>query len=129
MITTGVTTNAKLLLLRMLAEQECKVALYTSAADLNSDTTKYTTTGEASGKGYPAGGVTLKNPRVWQDRAAACLGWDSPVLPTASVTAVGFMIYDTSTLAAIFVGAWNGSYTSTEGPFTISIAPDQVCIE
>lgn len=36
-----------------------KVALFTSAATLDSDTTAYSTTNEASGTGYTAGGETL----------------------------------------------------------------------
>jgi len=36
-----------------------KIALYTNTATLNSDTTAYTTTGEASGGNYAAGGLAL----------------------------------------------------------------------
>jgi hypothetical protein len=36
-----------------------KIALYTAAADINADTTVYTTTGEVVGTGYTAGGNTL----------------------------------------------------------------------
>ena len=36
-----------------------KIALYTNTATLNADTTAYTTTGEASGGNYAAGGLAL----------------------------------------------------------------------
>ena len=36
-----------------------KIALYTAAADLNADTTVYSTTNEITGTGYTAGGNTL----------------------------------------------------------------------
>jgi hypothetical protein len=36
-----------------------KIALYTNTATLNADTTAYTTTGEASGGNYVAGGLAL----------------------------------------------------------------------
>ena len=38
-----------------------KVALYTEAANINSTTTAYTTTGEIVASGYTAGGLTLTN--------------------------------------------------------------------
>ena len=39
--------------------QSFKIALYTSSATLNAETTAYSTTNEASGTGYTAGGNTL----------------------------------------------------------------------
>ena len=42
-----------------LSTDVLKIALYTSSADLNADTTVYTTTAEISGTGYTAGGNTL----------------------------------------------------------------------
>jgi hypothetical protein len=117
-------------MLEYLAKESLKLALYTGAADIGPDTAAYTSVGEASGRGYKPGGVPLKNSRVWDDRGTACLTWDSPVLQVASVSANGFMIYCPNRAnKAIFVGAWNATYTSTEGPFTINIAADQICIE
>jgi hypothetical protein len=39
--------------------QSFKIALYTSSATLNAETTAYSTTNETSGTGYTAGGNTL----------------------------------------------------------------------
>ena len=129
MITTGLTLAAKVVLLQMLAKQEARVALYTLEADLGPETQTYTSKGECVGKGYKKGGVPLKNARVWIDRDSACLTWDSPVLPVSTLSAGGFLIYVPAVgNKAIFVGAYNAVYTSTEGPFTISISADQICL-
>ena len=42
-----------------LSTNTLKIALYTASADLNEATTVYTTSGEVTGTGYVAGGVTL----------------------------------------------------------------------
>lgn len=130
MISSGVTTAAKLLFLKSIAHDQCYVALYRSDANLDSNCTQYTPDGEVEGQGYKAGGVPLRNCRVWEDRGAACLSWDSPTLPNATITAAGFMIYNRSkNNTALFVGSYGAEFTSSHGPFTINIAADQICIE
>lgn len=130
MITTGLTTQAKLLMLQLLAKESFKVALYDMDANLDPSTPAYTSIGEVQGKGYKPGGVPLKNARVFEANGCAYLGWDSVVLPVASIRASGFLIYATSSSnRAIFVGAWNQSYESVEGPFTINISADQIGLE
>lgn len=130
MISTGLTTPAKLLMLELLSKESFKLALYDSAADIGPHTLAYTDVGEAHGKGYKAGGLALKNARVWEDRGSACLTWDSPVIPVSTISAVGFLIYIPNRAnRAIFAGAWNATFTSTEGPFTVNIAADQICID
>jgi hypothetical protein len=130
MITTGITPSAKMLMLQLLSQEQFKLALYDATADIGPDTLAYTSVGETSGKGYKPGGVALKNARVWDDRGTACLTWDSPVLPVASISANGFLIYIPSRgNKAVFAGAWNATYTSTEGPFTINIASDCIVLE
>jgi hypothetical protein len=130
MITTGLTVSAKMLLLDYLAKESLKLALYTGVADIGPETTAYTTAGEVVGRGYKPGGVPLKGGRVWEDRGSACLTWDSPVIPVSTISANGFMIYCPNRgNKAIFVGSWNATYTSTEGPFTVNISADQICID
>lgn len=127
MITSGVTVAAKLQFLQSIVNDNCKVALYTTQADLNTETKKYTSAGEVKGQGYKPGGFSLKGCRVWEDRGSACLTWDSVTIPNASITAAGFMIYDASKNdTAIFVGSYGAEYTSSHGPFTINIASDQI---
>lgn len=130
MITTGLTVPAKMLALELLSKEQFKLALYDGGADIGPETLAYTSVGEVVGKGYKAGGVPLKNARIWEDRGAACLTWDSPVIPVSTISANGFLIYIPNRAnKAVFVGAWNATFTSTEGPFTINIAADQICIE
>jgi hypothetical protein len=125
MITTGVTCEAKLIFLSAVLNDQCKLALYTSQASIGPDTKVYTPEGECKGQGYKAGGVPLKGCRVWEDRGSACLTWDSPTLPNASITAAGFAIYDASKgNKVLFVGAYGAEYTSSNGPFTANLAND-----
>lgn len=127
MITSGITTEAKLLFLSAVLTDQCYVALYTSQADIGPETKTYTPEGEVRGMGYKAGGVPLKDCRVWEDRGSACLTWASPTLPNASITAAGFMIYDRARgNKALFVGAYGAEYTSSNGPFTINLAADTI---
>lgn len=129
MITTGITVSSKVCMLELLAKQDFKLALYSINAELDCYTAEYTPTNEARGKGYKAGGLDLENPRVWVEDEQAYLTWDSPVIPVSTLSANGFMIYcPTMDNRSIFIGSWNATYTSTEGPFTINISPEQVCL-
>ena len=130
MITTGLTLPAKSLLLELLSKESFKLALYEGSADIGPSSPHYTSIGEVRGKGYKAGGLPLKNARVWAERECAYLSWDSPVIPVSTISANGFMIYIPNRAnVSIFVGAWNSTFTSTEGPFTVNIAADQICLE
>lgn len=127
MLITGVPLAAKLLLLELIQSDVHKLALYTSKADLGPNTDKYTTKGEASGQGYKAGGIELKNCSVHLDDDYACISWDSPTFPNATITAAGFMIYNASRGSVpIFIGAWDAEYTSTNGPFRVNLADGQI---
>lgn len=111
-------------------EDEYKLVLYTSKADLDEETTRYVTQGEVSGKGYRVGGVPLKNPKVWIDRGAGCLTFDSVTLPTATITARGYAIINASKDNKIIcIIDWGAEYTSTEGPFHVRIAADQIVFD
>ena len=43
------------------AADSFKAALYLASATINADSTAYTATGEVSGSGYTAGGITVTN--------------------------------------------------------------------
>jgi hypothetical protein len=130
MITTCIPTSGKTYFLERALGDQFMLALYTSQADLGPDTTAYTSANEVRGKGYKPGGLALKNPRVWVDRGAACLTFDSVAIQVATLTARGFLVYNKSRdNRAIFVGDWGGEYTSTEGPFTIPIAADLIVFD
>jgi len=70
-----------------------KIALYTAAADLNADTTVYTTTNEVTGTGYTAGGVTLTGVTLNTSGSTAYINFDNVVF-NASVTARCALIYN-----------------------------------
>lgn len=111
-------------------DDQYKVVFYTAQADLGADTATYTSAGEVSGKGYRQGGMALKNPRVWVDRGAGCLTFDSLTIPVATITVRGFAIINASKGGkVIFVGDYGAEYTSTEGPFTFNVASDLICFD
>lgn len=74
-----------------------KLALYTSAATLDSSTTVYTTSGEVSGGGYTAGGValTLSVSPTTSD-GTTYISFNNAVWSPASFTARGGLIYNTA---------------------------------
>ncbi len=73
-----------------------KMALYTGAASLNADTTVYTTSGETSGSGYSAGGVTMTNAVISTDGTTVYVDFDDVVWSPANFTARGALIYNFS---------------------------------
>jgi hypothetical protein len=77
--------------------QVYKIALYTNAATLNADTTAYTSTGEATGGNYSAGGqilVVSQIPTIGNQTGAATtyLSFTNAAW-TGSITARGALIY------------------------------------
>ena len=97
-----------------------KIALYTSSADLDADTTAYTATGEVSGSGYTATGYTLQNQVVATSGTTAYFDADDPEWTTASFTTAGALIYnETASNKAIAVLSFGGDFTVTSGTFRI----------
>tara|TARA_R110000868_G_scaffold100202_6_gene275695 strand:- start:1407 stop:1823 length:417 start_codon:yes stop_codon:yes gene_type:complete len=70
-----------------------KIALYTANADLNADTTVYSTTDEVTGTGYVAGGVALTGVTLNTSGSVAYINFDNVVF-NASVTARCALIYN-----------------------------------
>jgi hypothetical protein len=70
-----------------------KIALYTADADLNADTTVYSTTNEVTGGGYTAGGVTLTGVTLNTSGSTAYINFNNVVF-NASVTARCALIYN-----------------------------------
>lgn len=99
-----------------------KMALYTSSsATLNASTTSYTSTGEVSGTGYTAGGITLSGFNAALSGNAADLTFTSPVWPGATITADTALIYNASkSNRAVGVLSFTSS-SSTNGNFTVTI--------
>ena len=112
-----------------------KLALYTSSATLDANTTTYSASNEASGSNYTAGGLALTNTGVTATNINANTGtgfcdFSDLTFPNVSVTARGALIYNstpsansnantTLTNASVCVLDFGGDKTSTDGDFTI----------
>ena len=97
-----------------------KLALYTSSATLGASTTAFTTTGQASGTNYTSGGANLTNVTPTTSGTTAIVDFSDLTFGTATVTARGALIYNSSAsnkaVAAIDFG---GDKTASAGDFTI----------
>lgn len=109
-----------------------KIALYTSSATLSATTTAYTTTGEATGTNYTAGGNTLS---ITNDPGSSTTGggvgfvdFDDITWGTSTITARGALIYNTTpntasvgslTNPAVAVLDFGSDKSSTSGNFQI----------
>jgi hypothetical protein len=85
-----------------------KAALFLASATVGPSTTTYTTTGEASGTGYTAGGVTVTN-----GNAPASSGTTAYWTPSASLSWSGLTL--SSAVDAVQL------YNSTQGDKTIGV--------
>jgi len=96
------------------------LALYTSSATLDATTTAYTVTNEASGTGYSAGGQALTTVAPTSSSTTAYLDFDDETWTTATITARGALIYNsTQSNKAVAVLDFGGDKTSTAGDFTV----------
>ena len=97
-----------------------KIALYTSAATLSAATTAYATTNEVVGTGYTAGGNTLTGATISSSGTTAFVDFNDTTWATATITARGALIYDSSVSGkAIAVLDFGADKTSTAGNFTV----------
>lgn len=125
-ITSTLTTSFKVELLKgnhnftNSRGDTMKLALYTSSATLGATTTSFVTTGQASGTGYSTGGSNLTNVTPTSTGTTAVTDFSDLTFGTATITARGCMIYNSSdsnkSVATIDFG---GDKTSTAGDFTI----------
>ncbi len=112
-----------------------KLALYTSSATIDANTTSYTSTNEVTGTNYTAGGGTLVNLGVTASNTSASAGtgytdYSDLTFTNATITARGALIYNTTpsangtanttlTNAAVCALDFGSDKTSTAGDFTI----------
>ena len=97
-----------------------KIALYTSSATLDASTTVYTTSNEVVGTGYTAGGNTLTNVTPTSSGTTAFTDFADTTWSTATITARGALIYNSSdSNKAVCVLDFGSDKTSTAGNFTI----------
>ena len=114
-----------------------KLALYTSSASIDANTTAYTASNEVSGTNYTAGGGSLTNLGVVTSNNTASTGtgftdFSDLTFANATITARGALIYNstpsansnantTLTNAAVCVLDFGSDKTSTAGDFTIIV--------
>lgn len=72
------------------------IALFTSAATLDASTTTYSTTNEATGTGYSAGGIALTGATISLSGSTAIVDFNDASFSNVSITARGALIYNTS---------------------------------
>ena len=98
------------------------IALYTNTATLDATTTAYTTTGEASGGNYVAGGLALtisQAPTIGNQTGAATSYISfSNAAWTGAITARGALIYKAGDNGAVCVLDFGADKTSTS-TFTV----------
>jgi hypothetical protein len=99
-----------------------KIALFTSAATLGATTTAYATTNEVSGVGYTAGGETLANFASGLSTGTAYVTFDDATWTSATITARGALIYNSSkSNKAVAVFDFGSDIVSTSGTFTVDL--------
>lgn len=101
-----------------------KIALYTSSATLDANTTAYTTSNEVPSTGnYTAGGNTLSvttTPTNGGSGTTAYIDFADTTWSAATITARGALIYNNSqSNAAVAVLDFGSDKTSTDGDFTV----------
>lgn len=97
-----------------------KIALYTNLATLDRTTTVYIVTNEVAGPGYVAGGATLANFASGISGNTAWMSFDNPSWPSASFTARGALIYNSSQgNKSVMVIDFGADITASGGTFLI----------
>lgn len=112
-----------------------KIALYTSSASIDANSTAYSATNEVSGTNYTAGGNTLTNLGVVTSNNTASTGvgftdFSDSTWANSTITARGALIYNNTpsansnantslTNAAVCVLDFGSDKTSSDGSFTI----------
>jgi hypothetical protein len=113
-----------------------KLALYSSMANLDANTTSYTTVGEVTGTNYTAGGAVLTNGGVTASNASASSGvgfatFSNVTFANSTITARGALIYNTTpsangtanttlTNAAVMVLDFGSDKVSSSSSFTVT---------
>tara|TARA_Y100001937_G_scaffold108324_1_gene151889 strand:+ start:26 stop:463 length:438 start_codon:yes stop_codon:yes gene_type:complete len=100
-----------------------KIALFTSSATLGASTTAFSTSNEitnSSGTAYTSGGATLTSVTPTLDSSTAVCDFSDVSFTSASFTANGALIYNSSqSNKAVAAIAFGGDKTVSSGTFTI----------
>ena len=128
-ITSAICTSFKVELLKGVHNftattgDTFKIALYDSDATLGASTTAFSTSEEitnTSGTAYTSGGATLTSVTPTSDSTTAVCDFADVSYTSASFTANGALIYNSSdSNAAVCAIAFGSDKTATNGTFTI----------
>jgi len=128
-ITSAVCTSFKVELLKGVHDftattgDTFKIALFTSSATLGAGTTAFATSNEitnSSGTAYTSGGATLTSVTPTSDSTTAVCDFANVSFTSASFTANGALIYNSSeSNKAVAAIAFGSDKTVTSGTFTI----------
>jgi len=106
-----------------LLTDSIKMALYTSAANLNQSTTVYTTSDEITSPGYVAGGAVMTGVTLGTDQFTVFADWADVVFPVP-LTARYALIYNASkgnkSVAVLDFGTDKTSLTA----FSVALPPN-----
>ena len=125
-ITQAMATSFKVQLLNgqhNFSANTFKLALYTSSATINENTTAYSVTNEVASTGnYSAGGNTLSvSVTPTNTGNVAFISFSNTSWANATITANGALIYNANLAnAAVCVLAFGGDKTSTNGTFAVN---------
>ena len=128
-ITSAICTSFKVELLKGVHDftattgDTFKIALFTSSATLGAGTTAFSATNEitnSSGTAYTSGGATLTSVTPTSDSTTAVCDFANVSFTSASFTANGALIYNSSeSNKAVAAIAFGSDKTVTSGTFTI----------
>lgn len=123
MLTAGMCNSFKEELLKGIHDfttDTFKAALYTNSATLGPSTTVYTTSNEASGGGYTAGGNTLSGASVALSQGVAYVDFSDTTWTSGSFTARAALIYNSSKAnRAVAVYVFDEVKTVSSGNFQL----------
>lgn len=129
-ITTAVCTSFKEELANAIHDFDndtFKLALYTNSANLDANTTQYTTSGEVVGSGYTSGGKIITGLTVTKSGSTVIIDFDDVLWTSSTFTTRGALLYNQSK-ANRTIGVWNfGTDKSAAGSdFTVIVPPATV---
>jgi hypothetical protein len=128
MLTPGMCNTFKEELLKGIHDfltDTFKIALYTNSATLGPATTVYTTSNEASGANYTAGGNTLTGATVSLSQGIAFVTFSTTTWVSGNFSARGALIYNSSKAnRAVAVYEFGEIKTVSSGNFQIQFPPN-----
>jgi len=101
-----------------------KLALYVATANIGADTTTYTSSGEASGTNYTAGGIALTNITPLSSGTTGYWSFENATFTNVTLTCAGALIYNsTNQDRAVCVLNFGSTITKNASNLIITFPP------